>query len=70
MLRVEGIWVTLMVSTGEVKRDLIGRWQPLKQGRKTPFLFAQGVWLTSGSQKVVAWGKRPRGRRGEKRRHC
>lgn len=55
VVRVDGIWVILMVFTGEVKRDRIGRWRPVKQGRKIPILVAQGVWPTSGRQEVVAW---------------
>ena len=55
VVRVDGIWVTLMVPTGEVKRDRLGRWRPVKEGRKVPILVAQGLWPSSGRQEVVAW---------------
>jgi transposase-like protein len=55
VVRVDGIWVTLMAPTGEVKEDGLGRRRPGKQGRKVPILVAQGVWPASGRQEVVAW---------------
>ena len=55
VVRVDGIWVTLMVPTGEVKKDRLGRRRPVKQARKVPILVAQGVWPTSGRQEVVTW---------------
>lgn len=55
VVRVDGIWVTLMTHTGEVKTDRLGRQRPVKQGRKVPVLMAQGVWPASGRQEVVAW---------------
>jgi transposase-like protein len=55
VVRVDGIWVTLMVPTGEVKEDSLGRRRLVKQARKVPILVAQGVWPTSGRQEVVAW---------------
>ena len=50
VVRVDGIWVTLMVPTGEVKKDRLGRRRPVKQAQKVPILIAQGVWPTSGRQ--------------------
>ena len=55
VVRVDGIWVTLMLNTGEVKKDRLGRQRPVKQAHKAPVLVAQGVWPASGHQEVVAW---------------
>jgi transposase-like protein len=55
VVRVDGIWVTLMRPTGEVREDRLGREREVKTGEKVPILVAQGVWPGSGQQKVVAW---------------
>jgi putative transposase len=55
VVRVDGIWVTLMMHTGEVRRDRIGRQRSVKQAHKVPVLVAQGVWPASGRQEIVAW---------------
>jgi transposase-like protein len=55
VVRVDGIWVTLMMARGEVKADRLGRQRPVKQAHKVPILVAQGVWPASGRQEVVAW---------------
>jgi transposase-like protein len=55
VVRVDGIWLTLMKPTGEMKKDRLGRMRPVKTGEKVPVLVAQGVWPASGRQEVVAW---------------
>jgi len=55
VVRVDGIWITLMLPTGEVKADRLGRQRPVKRAHKLPVLVAQGVWPASGRQEVVAW---------------
>jgi transposase-like protein len=55
VVRVDGIWVTLMQHTGKMKTDRLGRRRPVKQAHKVPVLVAQGVWPASGDQEVVAW---------------
>lgn len=55
VVRVDGIWLTLMKRTGEVKEDRLGRKRAVKTGEKVPVLVAQGVWPTSGRHEVVAW---------------
>ena len=55
VVRMDGIWVTLMVATGEVVQDRLGRHRQVKQRRKVPVLVAQGVWPATGRQEVVAW---------------
>ena len=55
VVRVDGIWVTLMVDTEEVVQDRLGRHRRVKQRRKVPVLVAQGVWPASGRQEIVAW---------------
>lgn len=55
VVRVDGIWLTLMSDTEEQKRDALGRLRRVKEGRKVAVLVAQGVWPQSGKQAVVAW---------------
>jgi transposase-like protein len=55
VVRVDGIWLTLMKDTEEKKKDVLGRQRIVKQGHKVPILVAQGVWPVSGQQAVVAW---------------
>jgi putative transposase len=55
VVRVDGIWITLMTETGERKTDRLGRERAVKTGQKVPVLVAQGVWPASGRQEVVAW---------------
>ena len=55
VVRVDGIWLTLMEDTEEKKKDALGRERTVKQGHKVPILVAQGVWPASGRQDVVAW---------------
>jgi len=55
VIRVDGIWVTLMKEIGEVKKDRLGRERVVKTGQKVPVLVAQGVWPATGRQEVVAW---------------
>lgn len=55
VVRVDGLWVTLMFDTEETKKDSLGRQRTVKQGRKVPILVAQGVWPERGQQTIVAW---------------
>jgi transposase-like protein len=55
VIRVDGIWVTVMKEIGEVKKDRLGRERVVKTGQKVPVLVAQGVWPATGRQEVVAW---------------
>jgi transposase-like protein len=55
VVRVDGLWVTLMFDSKETKRDVSGRLRRVKQGRKAPILVAQGVWPARKRQEVVAW---------------
>lgn len=55
VVRVDGIWLTLMHDTEEKKTDALGRQRTVKEGQKVPLLVAQGVWPESGRQEVVAW---------------
>ena len=43
VVRFDGIWLTVMFETGEVRRDQLGRVRPVKRARKIPILAAQGV---------------------------
>ena len=55
VVRVDGLWVTLMFDTKEKKRDRLGRQRVVKEAKKVPILVAQGVWPQEGRQEVVAW---------------
>lgn len=55
VVRVDGIWVTLMEETGEEEKDRLGRRRGVKTGQKVPVLVAQGIWPACGRQEVVAW---------------
>jgi transposase-like protein len=55
VVRVDGVWLTLMKDTDERRKDALGRERIVKQGHKVPILVAQGVWPESGRQENVAW---------------
>jgi transposase-like protein len=55
VVRVDGIWVTLMEPTEAVKGDRLSRQRQVKRAHKVPVLVAQGVWPSSGRQEIVAW---------------
>lgn len=55
VVRVDGIWITVMFASGETKKDRAGRNRSIKQGKKIPILAAQGVWPTTGKTKLIAW---------------
>jgi transposase-like protein len=48
VVRLDGIWITVMFPSGQVRRDRMGRKRRVKQARKVPILAAQGVWPVSG----------------------
>ena len=55
VVRFDGIWLTVMFDTGEVRRDKKGRLRPVKQAKKIPILAAQGVWPATGRTELIAW---------------
>lgn len=55
VVRVDGIWLTVMFGTDKVERDKAGRMRPLKSAKKIPILAAQGVWPASGQTQLIAW---------------
>jgi transposase-like protein len=55
VVRVDGIWLTVMFETGKVERDQAGRLRPVKRGKKIPILAAQGVWPATGETRLIAW---------------
>jgi hypothetical protein len=55
VVRLDGIWITVMVPTGEKRRDRLGRLRPVKTARNVPILAAQGVWPASGRTRLIAW---------------
>jgi Transposase, Mutator family len=55
VVRVDGIWITVMFATGETRRDQTGRTRLVKQAKKVPILAAQGVWPTTGRTQLLAW---------------
>jgi transposase-like protein len=55
VVRVDGIWITVMFASGETKMDRAGRKRPVKRAQKVPILAAQGVWPTTGRTRLLAW---------------
>jgi transposase-like protein len=55
VVRVDGIWVTVMFATGETQTDQAGRKRPVKRAKKVPILAAQGVWPSTGRTCLLAW---------------
>ena len=51
VVRVDGIWITILFTTGESHKDRLGR----KRARRIPILAAQGVWPASGKTQLLAW---------------
>ncbi len=55
VVRLDGLWITLMIDTGRQHKDRLGRQRALKRAQKVPILVAQGVWPEGGRQELVAW---------------
>jgi transposase-like protein len=55
VVRVDGIWVTVMFATGASQTDRLGRKRPIKRAKKVPILAAQGVWPDTGRTQLIAW---------------
>lgn len=52
---LDGIWVTLLVPTGEVRRDKSGRQRPVKKRAKVVVLIALGIWPQTATIRVLDW---------------
>ena len=55
VVRVDGIWLTVMFETDTLKRDRAGRLRTVKRAKKIPILAAQGVWPMTGQTRLIAW---------------
>ena len=55
VVRVDGIWITVMFASGETKTDRTGRKRAVKRAKKVPILAAQGVWPSTGRTQLLAW---------------
>jgi transposase-like protein len=55
VVRVDGIWITVMFATGETQTDRMGRKRAVKRAKKVPILAAQGVWPATGRTQLLAW---------------
>jgi transposase-like protein len=55
VVRLDGIWITVMFPTGKTQTDRLGRQRLVKQAKKVPILAAQGVWPLSGQNHLLAW---------------
>lgn len=55
VVRVDGIWITVMFATAETRTDQAGRKRMVKYAKKVPILAAQGVWPTTGRTQLLAW---------------
>ena len=55
VVMLDAIWGTLMVQTGEKKRDKRGRERRVKRGVTVPLLIAQSIDPVSGETSLLAW---------------
>jgi transposase-like protein len=55
VVRLDGIWITVMFPTGKIRTDRMGRKRLVKQAKKVPILAAQGVWPVSEKTSLLAW---------------
>lgn len=55
VVRLDGIWITVMFPTGKTQTDRLGRQRMVKQAKKVPILAAQGVWPLTGQTRLLAW---------------
>lgn len=55
VVRLDGIWITVMFPTGQTQRDRVGRLRTVKRAKKVPMLAAQGVWPLTGKTTLLAW---------------
>jgi len=55
VVRLDGIWITVMFPTGQTRTDRMGRKRLVKQAKKVPILAAQGVWPLSEKTSLLAW---------------
>jgi putative transposase len=55
VVRVDGIWVSVMFPTEKTQTDKIGRKRVVKSVKKVPILAAQGVWPTTGRTQLIGW---------------
>jgi putative transposase len=55
VIRVDGVWVHLLLPTGQQHKDARGRQRPVKQGQRVPVLIAQGVWPAQGRTEILTW---------------
>jgi transposase-like protein len=55
IIRLDGIWITVMFPSGKTCTDRMGRKRLVKQAKKVPILAAQGVWPLSAKTSLLAW---------------
>lgn len=55
VIRLDGIWITVMFPTGKTRIDRMGRKRLVKQAKKVPILAAQGIWPLSEKTSLLAW---------------
>ncbi len=55
VVRVDGIWVRVMVVTDETHVDRRGRRRRVKTVAHVPILAAQGVWPATPRHEIIAW---------------
>jgi transposase-like protein len=55
IVRLDGIWITVMFPTGKTRTDRLGRKRLVKKAKKVPILAAQGVCPVSEKTTLLAW---------------
>jgi len=57
VVRLDGIWITVMFATGQTQKDRLGRVRMVKKAKKVPILAAQGVWPVTGETRLLTWSR-------------
>jgi putative transposase len=55
VIRVDGIWVHLLLPSGQQHKDARGRQRRVKRSQRLPVLIAQGVWPAQGRAEILTW---------------
>jgi transposase-like protein len=55
VVEVDGIWITLMKTTQDKRKDQKGRLRQVKIGQRQVILFARGCWPSTGKHVLLTW---------------
>lgn len=55
VVEVDGVWITLMKTTQDKRKDRKGRLRKVKVGQRQVILFARGCWPSTGEHVLLTW---------------